>query len=87
MDIVSEIIGWIGVILGMFISFPQVIKTIKGKTTKGLSKHTFYLLFITILCYLIRSIAIREPIFIVSNLISLVITAIQLYLFSKYPSI
>ncbi len=87
MDIASEIIGWIGVILGMFISFPQLIKTIKEKTTKGLSKHTFYLLFITIWCYLIRSIAIREPIFIVSNLIGLVITAIQIYLFSKYPSV
>lgn len=86
MNTLSEILGWIGVILGTFISFPQLVKTIKEKTTKGLSKRTFQLLFITILCYLVRSIVIKEPIFIVSNAIGLLVTAVELYLFRIYPN-
>lgn len=86
MDIFSEILGWIGVVLGTFISLPQLVKTIKEKTTKGLSKGTFQLLFVTILCYLIRSIVIKEPIFIVSNAIGLLVTAVELYLFRIYPN-
>ena len=86
MDIFSEILGWVGVLLGTFISFPQLVKTIKEKTTKGLSKRTFHLLFVTLLCYLIRSIVINEPIFIVSNAIGLLITAFELYLFRIYPN-
>lgn len=82
---VSEIIGWIGVMLGVFVSVPQVIKSIKEKSTKGVSKQVYQLLSLTVLCYLIRAIAIREPIFIVSNSINLIITSVMLYLFRKYP--
>lgn len=82
---VSEIIGWIGVVLGIFVSVPQLIKSIKEKSTKGVSKHAYQLLFVTISCYLIRAIAIKEPIFIVSNAAGLVGIACMLYLFKKYP--
>lgn len=83
--IISEIIGWIGVVLSILISVPQFIKSLKEKSTKGLSKQTYQLLFLTVLCYLIRAIAIKEPIFIASNAINLVITGAVLYLFKKYP--
>ncbi len=82
---ISEIIGWIGVVLGILVSIPQLIKSIKEKSTKGVSLHAYQLLFLTVLCYLIRAIAIHEPIFIVSNAVNLVITAVVLYLFKKYP--
>ena len=81
----SEIIGWIGVLLGIFVSVPQAIKSIKEKSTKGVSLHAYQLLFLTVLCYLIRAIAIKEPIFIVSNAVNLIVTGIVLYLFKKYP--
>lgn len=82
----SEIIGWIGVVLGIFVSVPQLIKSIREKSTKGVSKQVYQLLFLTMLCYLIRAIAIHEPIFIVSNSINLIITGILLYLFKIFPS-
>lgn len=85
MDTLSEIIGWVGVVLGVLISVPQLIKSVKEKSTKGVSKQTYQLLFLTIFCYLIRAIAIREPVFIVSNSVNLVVTGMFLYLFKVYP--
>ena len=85
MNILTEIIGWIGVILGIAVAFPQLIKSIKEKSTKGVSKGTYQLLFLCILCYLVRAIAIKEPIFIVSNSINLVVVGAMLYLFRVYP--
>lgn len=82
---ITELIGWAGVIVGITVSVPQLIKSWKEKSTQGISKHTYQLLFLTILCYLIRAIAIKELIFIVSNAINLIITAMVLYLFKKYP--
>jgi uncharacterized protein with PQ loop repeat len=82
---ITEIIGWIGVVLSILISVPQLIKSIKEKSTKGVSKQVYQLLFLTVLCYLIRAIAIRELIFIVSNAVNLVVTGMVLYLFKKYP--
>ena len=83
--IISEIIGWVGVVLSILISVPQFIKSVKEKSTKGLSKQTYQLLFLTVLCYLVRAIAIKEPIFIASNAINLIITGAVLYLFRRYP--
>lgn len=85
MNILSEIIGWIGVVLGIAVAVPQLIKSIKAKSTKGVSKGTYQLLFLCMLCYLVRAIAIKEPIFIVSNIINLVVVGAMLYLFRVYP--
>lgn len=82
---ITEIIGWIGVALGILVSVPQLMKSIKEKSVKGVSLQAYQLLFLTVLCYLIRAIAIKEPIFIVSNGVNLILTGIVLYLFKKYP--
>jgi len=82
----AEFIGWIGVVIGVFVAVPQLFKSFKEKSTQGLSKHTYQLLLITITCYLIKAIAIKEMVFIVSNSIGFVITATTLYLFKKYPA-
>ena len=83
---VTEIIGWLGVALGVSVSIPQFIKSIRTRSTKGLSKHTYYLLLAAISCYLIRAVAVREAVFIISNVIGLFITVAFLYLFKKYPA-
>jgi uncharacterized protein with PQ loop repeat len=82
---VTEIIGWIGVVLGVLVAVPQLIKSIKAKSTKGVSKVAYQLLFLCMLCYLVRAIVIKEPIFIVSNMINLVVVGAMLYLFRMYP--
>ncbi len=83
---VTEIIGWMGVAFGISVSIPQLIKSVRSRSTQGLSKHTYQLLFGAISCYLIRAIAVGEAVFIVSNAFGLVITASVLYLFRRYPS-
>ena len=83
---VTEFIGWLGVAFGISVSIPQFIKSVRARSTRGLSKHTYQLLFGAIACYLIRAIAVKEAVFIVSNSVGLVITAAILCLFRKYPA-
>ena len=83
---VTELIGWLGIAFGVSVSIPQLIKSVKACSTRGLSKHTYQLLFEAISCYLIRAIAVKEPVFIVSNSAGLVVTAAILYLFRRFPS-
>ncbi len=83
---ISEIIGWLGVAFGISVSIPQLIKSVKARSTRGLSRHTYQLLFGAISCYLVRAIAVKEAVFIVSNSIGLLITAAVLMLFKIYPA-
>ncbi len=83
---ITEIIGWLGVALGVSVSIPQLVKSLRARSTKGLSKHTYQLLFGAISCYLIRAIAVKEPVFIVSNSAGLVVTTAILYLFRRFPT-
>lgn len=82
----TQIIGWIGVVLGASISVPQVIKSLKEKSTKGVSLRTYQMLFLTIICYLVRAVAIGAPVFIVGNTLSLITCSFMLYLFKRYPN-
>ena len=82
---ITELIGWIGVAAGVMVSMPQLVQSVKTKSTKGISIRTYQLLFLTVLCYLIRAIAIKEPVFIVSNSVNLIVTGAMLYLFKRYP--
>ena len=83
---ITEIIGWLGVALGVSVSIPQLVKSLRARSTKGLSKHTYQLLFGAISCYLIRAIAVKEPVFIVSNSAGLVVTTAILYLFRRFTT-
>lgn len=85
MYMLSETIGWLGVVLSIMVSVPQLFKSIKVKSTTGVSLQTYQLLFSMGLCFLIKAVVIKEPIFIVSNFATLFITVIMLYLFKLYP--
>ncbi len=82
----TEIVGWVGLGTSFFVSIPQLFKSIKAKSTRGLSKRSYQMLCITIACYLAKAIAIREPVFIISNSFGLIVTSIMLSLFYKYPA-
>jgi uncharacterized protein with PQ loop repeat len=81
----SVFIGWIGVALSVFVTLPQIVKSIKVKSTQGVSLRTYQLLFLMVLCYLIRAIEINELIFIASNGVTLAATTVMLFLFKLYP--
>lgn len=80
----SKFIGWLGFSFGIFVSIPQVIKSIKTHSTIGVSKLTYILLLLACLCYTIRATVIKETIFIVSNIFQIIIAMTMLYLMKKY---
>lgn len=84
---ISKLIGWLGFSLGMFISIPQVIKSIRTRSTQGVSKLTYILLLLACVCYIVRAMAIKETIFIVSNAFQIIVAGTMLYLMRKYRRI
>lgn len=81
---ISKTIGWLGFSFGIVISIPQIIKIIQTKSVEGISRLTYILLICACLCYTIRSIAIRELIFVVSNSFQISISLVILFLINKY---
>jgi len=81
---IPDMFGWCGVCFGVSISIPQLIKSLKYKSTKGVSIKTYQLILLTASCYMVKSIDIGEPIFIVSNCLTLSLALTMLYLFRKY---
>ncbi|MBF0490996.1 MAG: hypothetical protein HQL15_10400 [Candidatus Omnitrophica bacterium] len=81
----TEMIGWIGMVFSMATSVPQFVKSVKERSTMGLSLLTYQILFAAVACYLVRAIAIREPVFIASGVANLILTSGMMYLFKKYP--
>ena len=62
----TQLIGWIGVILTTFASIPQL------KNVHEVSRATYAMLFWGIIGLLVRAIAIREYVFIIGEFLSLV---------------
>jgi uncharacterized protein with PQ loop repeat len=83
----TEAIGWTGMVLSMTTSVPQFIKSVRARSTSGLSLMTYQILFAAIACYLVRAVAIKEPVFIISSIANLILTSGMLYLFKKYPDV
>jgi len=83
MDI-TIIIGFIGLVFGLMVAPPQLYKILKTKKVEGISKTTYQMLCICMVCYLIRAIEIKEWVFILSNGINLIINIIVLIMIMKY---
>lgn len=62
----TEIIGFVGIGLMTLAAIPQLVDVRK------VSKTTYTMLLLGSLCYLTRAIAIRETVFIISNVLALV---------------
>lgn len=73
---ITSLIGWVGVILIVMCNFPQLKDTLKYGRHVRVNKHTYTLLLLGIFCHLIRAVAIMEPVFIVSHVISFVCIAL-----------
>jgi len=67
---ITSLIGWLGVVLIVSCNFPQLRDTLKYGRHVRVNKTTYTLLLLGIFCHLVRAIAIMEPVFIASNLIS-----------------
>jgi uncharacterized protein with PQ loop repeat len=81
---VTRIVSWLGFATGFCISIPQIIKTLRTKNVQGVSTFTFVLIEMTGLCFLIRSVVIRESALIAYYLMIVLASAVQLILIVKY---
>jgi uncharacterized protein with PQ loop repeat len=80
----SQVMSWIGFIVGMFIGIPQLVKTVKTKRVCDLSAMTFVLILITCSCLLVRAITIKEMAFVCYYIFLICANSLQLFLIWKY---
>ena len=80
----SQVMSWIGFMVGMFIGIPQLVKTVKTKRVGDLSAMTFVLILITCSCLLVRAIAIKEMAFVCYYIFLIFTNSLQLFLIWKY---
>ena len=77
-------IGWVGVLLGLCVPIPQLIKIIKTKKLNDISLGTYIFLFGCLTCYLIHAIYIKSPVFMTAQAINLITNGIILYLLLRH---
>jgi uncharacterized protein with PQ loop repeat len=80
----SQVLSWMGFVVGMFIGVPQIMKTVRTKRAGDLSAMTFVLVLITCTCLLARAIAIKEMAFMCYYILLLFTNSLQLFLIWKY---
>lgn len=64
-------IGYLGIILGLFVAPPQLIKLIKTKSSKDVSLMTYAFLCLALVCYLLHASYIHSVVFITAQAINL----------------
>jgi uncharacterized protein with PQ loop repeat len=74
------VIGWIGVVLGIFVAPLQLYKILKTKCVDGISIPTYIALCGALICYWYHAAEIRDPVFITAQSVNLIANAIILIL-------
>jgi len=75
------LIGWLGVLFGLMVAPPQLIKILRTGSTQGISLATYSFLCLALVCYLIHAIYIHSIVFTIAQSINLITnTAILIYL-------
>lgn len=73
-----DIIGWLGVCIGVVVPLPQLVRIFKTGKVANISVLTYALLVVTISCYLLHAIKIGDAIFTVSNAFNLLTNSLVL---------
>lgn len=72
------LIGIAGIIFGLMVAPPQLIKIIRSGKTDGISLHTYVFLVCAMVCYLIHAVAIKDAVFVVAQSLNLITNSIIL---------
>lgn len=67
----NKIIGWLGVVFGLFVAPLQLLKIIQTGVVTGISLPTYCCLCLAMCCYLYEAIRIKSPVFITAQSINL----------------
>jgi uncharacterized protein with PQ loop repeat len=84
MDFLIVNSGWVGVILGVTVPWFQIMKSIRCKTSNGVSPWTYMVLVFALFFYTVHAININDFPFIASNAFGLISNLIALILIIKY---
>jgi len=77
---IGYLIGWIGILLGVAVPIPQLIKIIRTQRLKDISRGTYIFLVCALSCYLIHAVYIQSLVFIVAQSLNLTTNSIILIL-------
>ncbi len=65
-------IGWVGVLGGICVPLPQLIKIIRTRRLEDISLGTYSILIFVLICYLWHAIYISAEVFIVAQSLNLI---------------
>ena len=74
-------IGWLGVLFGLAVAPPQLLRIVMTGQTEAISVVTYTFLLLAMTCYLLHAIHIKSKVFITAQAINLGVNfAILMYL-------
>jgi len=80
----GELVGWLGVAIGVCVNLPQAWRIYRTKSCRDVSVWTYRLLLACVVCYLLHALHIRAWVFVVSNSFAVCVAATVLYLHWRY---
>lgn len=81
---IAQILGWISTFLFSIMVIPQIVKTVKSKSTDGVSLPLFIIYFIANIIALVYAFMISQPPLIFKYVTAIITTAIYLTIFFLY---
>jgi len=84
MDLVTNIIGYTGAVVGTFLMVPQIVKSWKTKKVSDLSWGMVVLYFVNCMLWLTYGLLIASMPVAVANGVALIVSIVQIVLKTKY---
>ena len=78
------LIGATAATLTMFSFIPQIARSLRTKSVKDVSPVTLFQLSTGVFLWMVYGIALRDPIIIFANLITLITLAVLIFMYFKY---
>ena len=79
-----DFLGYLAAFMTTVSFLPQVIKIYKEKSAKSISSKTFYIFSLGILCWLLYGIALDSMPMIISNTVTMILSAAIIVLKHRY---
>ena len=81
---VFSVIGCIAAVLVQGSTLFQIVKFIKSKRTEGVSIGFWWVIWTGLICYLFYAIHIKDPLYITSNAIGIILSTVSISLYYWY---
>jgi len=82
----GDMVGYLGILLGLFVGPPQLYKLIKTNSGRDISLATYGFLCLALVCYLWHAIHIKAPVFIIAQSLNLIVNTIILVVLIRQRS-